>query len=74
MRDIVLLPGCRINLSCQKNQPVGLKVERTLEFDVVCPRSIAKVYFGSDMSTAADAEPDRRGLAPKEVVDEDEGA
>ena len=74
MRDVVLLPGCRINLTCQKNQPVGLKVERTLEFDVVCPRSIAKVYFGSDMPAAADAEPDRRGLAPKEVVDEDEGA
>ncbi len=74
MRDVVLLPGCRINLTCQKNQPVRLKVERTLEFDIVCPRSIAKVHYGSDMPAAADAEPDRRGLAPREVVDEDEGA
>lgn len=72
--DVVLLPGCRMSLTCDVNQPVGLKVERTLELDVVCPRSIAKVYFGSDVPTAADAEPGRQGLAPKEVADEDQDA
>ncbi len=68
--DVVLLPGCQLRLRCDLKDRVVLNVERTKQIDVVCPRAIARIYFGSDEPTRAEAEAGRKGLAPKEVVDE----
>ena len=52
--DVVLLPGCSLSLTRKPSESLALKVERTRQIDIVCPRSIARVYFGSDQLTKAD--------------------
>ena len=66
--DVILLPGCRLTLPTPGADRVSLTLERTQQLDVVCPRSIARVYFGSDQPTTADADSGRQGLAPDEAV------
>ncbi len=66
--DAVLLPGCCLRLSRHSAGSVTLKLERTRRIDIVCPRAIAKVCFGSDQSASADADATRSGLAPREAV------
>lgn len=62
---ITLLPGCSLDLPRAPGQPVRIRAERTRRADLVCPRSRARVRYGS---AAPEARPGWEGLAP-----EDEG-
>ena len=66
--DAVLLPGCCLKLSRHSAGSVLLNVERTRRIDIVCPRAIAKVCFGSDQPANGDAATTRSGLAPREAA------
>jgi hypothetical protein len=70
--DVVLLPGCQLQLPCDCEDRVALNVERAKRIDVVCPRALARICFGSDEPQMADVLAGRKGLAPKDAVDEPE--
>lgn len=68
--DVVLLPGSQVHLACDPGQPIILQAELALRIDVVCPRSIATVHFGSDTAVRAASASARPGLAPEEENDQ----
>ena len=67
--DVILLPGCFLSLTRNLSESLALNVERTRRIDIVCPRSVARVYFGSDQPTKVDSDAARHGLAPREAED-----
>lgn len=68
--DVVLLPGCRLTLTRDPNEPLAVSIDRGGRVDIVCPRTLARVCFGSDRPTRADVEVGRQGLVPKEAQDD----
>ena len=65
--DVILLPGCFLSLRRDTSKSFILNVERMQKIDMVCPRSMARVYFGSDEPTTVNSNTTRQGLAPKEA-------
>lgn len=66
---ITLLPGCSLSLGKGDAGSVRLRAFRTRRIDLVCPRSRARVRFGSD--EAAPARPAWAGAAPAEAAEDD---
>lgn len=62
--SVALMPGRSVRLGRTPGEPVKLLIERTRQIDVVCPRSVARVRFGSDMLGAARS--GWAGVAPEE--------
>lgn len=58
-----LLPGTRVTLRREAGEPAAVKLRLTRRIDVVCPRQLAVIHFGSDKT------PTRRdgwhGMAPE---------
>ena len=45
---VVLIPGTSVRLSAPPGRPVALELERTCRIDVVCPRAVARIRYGSE--------------------------
>jgi len=67
--DVILLPGCFLSLTRHSSEPLTLNIERTRRIDIVCPREIARVYYGSDQPTKPNSAVEWHGLAPRESED-----
>ena len=46
--DVGLLPGCSLKIGCAKMAALKLRLHRTHRVDIVCPRKIAGIHFGSE--------------------------
>jgi len=62
--SLPLLPGTQVTLRREADSAVTLKLRLTRRIDVVCPRSLAKIYFGSEATGSGRA--DWQGLAPEQ--------
>ena len=49
--SVTLIPGCSVRLIRAANEPVTLEIERTRQIDIVCPRSVARIRYGSQGPT-----------------------
>ena len=69
---LVLLPGCSVCLRREAEGPVSLELATTRTLDITAPRSIAKVYFGSESRGARSgwrgAAPQRESATPGSAV------
>ena len=61
--DVTLLPGCSLGLPTHGDSLPHARLERTHQFDLVCPRANARIRFGSEVRYQ---DPARRGMAPEE--------
>lgn len=70
--DVVLLPGCRLSLTCERSCPASVRVDWTQRLDIVCPRSLARIDFGSDepVRPQPPESAGREGLAPRQTESE----
>ena len=59
---VVLLCGTSLHLARDNDEPVTFEIERTRQIDIVCPRSRARIRFGSD--TGRSGRRGWRGVAP----------
>ena len=66
---VSLVPGTSVRLPRVPGMPVQLQMERTRRIDIVCPRSLARIRYGSD--TLASGRSGWAGAAP-EMAEEDE--
>ena len=66
---VSLVPGTSVRLPRVPGMPVQLQMERTRRIDIVCPRSMARIRYGSD--TLASGRSGWVGAAP-EMAEEDE--
>ena len=60
---VVLTCGTSLHLARAGDEPVTFEIERTRQIDIVCPRSRARIRFGSDASRSERQE--WHGVAPK---------
>jgi len=68
--SLPLIPGTQVTLRREADAAVKLKLRLTRQIDVVCPRSLAKIYFGSESTSGT--RPDWRGLAPEQDAEASE--
>ena len=69
--DIVLPPGCEVELNRDTDGPVRVVTERTRRLDWVCPRSRARIRFASTTSDAHSRRWTGRGISPEHEARED---
>ena len=60
---VVLMCGKSLHLARGSDEPVSFDIERTRQIDIVCPRSRARIRFGSD--TGRTGRKDWHGVAPE---------
>ena len=63
--DVGLLPGCSLKMGCAKTAALKLRLHRTHRIDIVCPRKIAGVHFGSEQEYTPRR--DIHGVAPDQA-------
>jgi hypothetical protein len=65
--DVALLPGCSLKIGCAEAAAPELRLHRTHRIDVVCPRKIAGVHFGSEQEYTPRR--DIHGVAPEQAAE-----
>ncbi len=65
---VVLTCGTSLHLARGSDEPATFEIQRTRQIDIVCPRSRARIRFGSD--TGRSGRRGWRGVAP-EIADSD---
>jgi hypothetical protein len=65
--DLGLLPGCSLKMGCARTASLKLRLHRTYRIDIVCPRKIAGVHFGSEQDYSPRR--DIHGIAPEQAAE-----
>lgn len=67
---VVLMPGCSMEFDLIEGEPITVSAERTRKLDWVCPRSRARVQFGSDPMAASQRRWAGAGASPEAARDQ----
>lgn len=65
--DVGLLPGCSLKIGCAEAEALKLRLHHTLRIDIVCPRKIAGIHFGSEQEYTPRR--DVHGAAPEQAAE-----
>lgn len=61
---VALLPGSTLKVPRESDGPMTIRLERTRQLDIVCPRTVGTVLFGGDPTIGR---ADWTGLAPQQT-------